>query len=346
MSAFTREQGLHARRTAVQAPRGSAPSSSADAGPDPAWVWDVAPGVHPTAVIHPKAEIHPEARIGPYCVVGPGVRIGARTSLAPHVVVYSDTVMGADNRVHSFAAIGHDPQDLKYRGEETRLEIGDRNIIREHATLHRGTGVGGGVTRVGSDNLLMVGAHVAHDCVIEDHVILANGVMLGGHVLVETGATIAGAAAVHHFATIGRLAFVGGLARVSKDVPPFIVVEGHPAEPRKVNSVALTRRGWAPADVESLRLAFKALFRARSSRRGATLNGAPGSHAGAEQETSETGTRDGSPGSVQAVIARLRADPTPRPATLELCDFLEKMQAGVHGRWRETLRERQGSARG
>lgn len=349
MSAFTRQPGAQSpRRAAPVGPRSV--ERLMDDASNSAWVWDDAPGVHPTAVIHSSAQIDQSARVGPYCVVGPNVRIGARTSLAPHVVVHSNTTIGADNRIHSFAAVGHDPQDLKFRGEDTTLEIGDRNTIREHATLHRGTGVGGAVTRVGSDNLIMVGAHVAHDCTIEDHVILANGVMLGGHVHVESGATLAGAAAVHHFATIGKLAFVGGLARISKDVPPFLVVEGHPAEPRKVNSVALTRRGWESRDVDALRAAFKALFRPRSTRRAANNAAEANGHAPhngyASEESSETGTRDASALSVQGVIARLRADNAQPPPVLELCEFLERMQSGVHGRWRETLRERAPHTRG
>ncbi|MBL0922318.1 MAG: acyl-ACP--UDP-N-acetylglucosamine O-acyltransferase [Phycisphaerales bacterium] len=265
-------------------------------------------GIHPTAVVDRTAEVDATATIGPYCVVGPHVTIGAGVVLHSHVSVQERTSVGAGTAVFPFAVLGADPQDLKYRGEDTELIIGERNTIREHATLHRGTGVGGGKTVVGSDCLIMVGAHVAHDCVLEDEVILANAVMLGGHCLIEHGATIAGGAGIHHFATVGRLAFVGGLARISKDVPPFLVVEGNPAEPRKVNTTALVRRLWPVEQVEALRTAYKSLFRGEVP--------------------------------MTAVIERLRSDGAQPEPVLRLCDFLEKMTQGVHGRWRETLREK------
>lgn len=265
-------------------------------------------GIHPTAVVDRTAEVDPTATIGPYCVIGPHVTIGAGVLLHSHVSVQERTSVGAGTAVFPFAVLGADPQDLKYRGEDTELIIGERNTIREHATLHRGTGVGGGKTVVGNDCLLMVGSHVAHDCIIEDEVILANAVMLGGHCLIEHGATIAGGAGIHHFATVGRLAFVGGLARISKDVPPFLVVEGNPAEPRKVNTTALVRRLWPVEQIEALRLAYKALFRGDDP--------------------------------MKTVIERLRVDGAQPEPVLALCEFLERMTQGVHGRWRETLREK------
>ena len=265
------------------------------------------PRVHPTAVVHPGAQLADGVEIGPYCVIGDDVSIGEGTVLHSHVSVQGPTSIGRDNVVHPFAVLGSDPQDLKFRGERTTLEIGDRNVFREHVTLHRGTQLGGGRTVIGSDCLLMVGAHVAHDCLLEDRVILANAVMLGGHCLIETGATVAGGAGIHHFTTVGQLSFVGGLARITKDVPPFLVVEGSPAEPRKVNTTALLRKGWDPADVERVRAAFKALYRA---------NGSP----------------------MNLTIERLRSDNATEAVT-RLCDFLERMQMGIHGRWRESLRD-------
>jgi len=268
-----------------------------------------APGVHPTAVIDPTAELGPGVRVGPYCVIGPKVTIGAGTVLHNHVSIEGPATIGEDNVIYPYAVLGAEPQDLKYRGGETELVIGDRNRIREHATLHRGTELGGGKTAVGSDCLIMVGAHIAHDCVIENEVVIANGSMLGGHCLVETGATIAGGAGIHHFTTIGQLSFVGGMARITKDVPPYIVVEGSPAEPRKLNTTALLRRGWAMEEVEQLRAAFKLLYR----------------------------SADNTP--MQAGIHRLRAEPNPGRGVLKLCDALEAMHLGVHGRRLEATRD-------
>ena len=270
--------------------------------------------VHPTAVIDPDADVDPSARIGPYCVIGAGVTIGAGCVLHNHVTVEGPTRLGDDNIVYPYAVLGAEPQDLKFRGAATELLIGERNRIREHVTIHRGTEVGGGRTLIGSDCLLMVGAHIAHDCVIEDQVVVANGAMLGGHTHVEFGATIAGGAGIHHFASIGRFAFVGGMARITKDVPPFLVVEGAPAEPRKVNTTALVRRGWDPVEIEAVRTAFKRLFRSQDQP-------------------------------MQAVMDELRSVPRQWPSVVRLCDFIERMQLGVHGRYRESLREDQVVAR-
>ncbi|MEC9373132.1 MAG: acyl-ACP--UDP-N-acetylglucosamine O-acyltransferase [Planctomycetota bacterium] len=263
--------------------------------------------IHPTAVVDSSAELGDGVRIGPYCVVGRDVRLGAGTTLHNHVTVQESTVLGEDCVIYPYAVLGAEPQDLKYLGGETALIIGDRVRVREHATIHRGTEIGGGKTVVGSDCLIMVGAHIAHDCVLEDQVIVANGVMMGGHCLVEMGATIAGGAGIHHFASIGRLAFVGGMARISKDVPPFLVVEGNPAEPRKVNTTALVRRGWSADEIEGLRGAFKQLFRNPAEP-------------------------------MQSTMHRLRTAPGQHAAVLKLCDALEASQLGVHGRWREMLR--------
>jgi len=263
--------------------------------------------IHPTAVIGDSARIGEGVRIGPYCVIEDGATIGDGCVLHGHVTVYGSTTIGKDNILYPYAVLGAEPQDLKFHGEESALVVGDRNRIREHTTLHRGTEVGGGVTRVGSDCLIMVGAHVAHDCVIEDEVVIANSVMLGGHCLIETGVTIAGGAGVHHFATVGRYAFVGGLARIPKDVPPYVVYEGNPAEPRKLNTTALLRRGWDVEVVEQLRAAYKALFRNPDEP-------------------------------VLVTMERLRSDPKQPPCVVHLCDFLERMQMGVHGRFLESTR--------
>ena len=263
--------------------------------------------VHPTAVVHPSAEFDSGVTVGPYCVIGPGVRLGAGTRLHNHVTIESRTTIGRDNDVFPFAVLGAEPQDLKFRGHDTELVIGDRNKIREHATIHRGTEFGGYRTVIGSDCLVMVGVHVAHDCVVEDEVVIANGCMLGGHCRIEFGAALGGGAGVHHFATVGTLAFVGGMSRISKDVPPYCVVEGAPAEPKKINTTALMRRRWAPEDIERLRDAFRMIFR-----------------------TPDTPTH--------RVVESLRSDHAQSRAVVRLCDFVEASHLGVHGRSRETGR--------
>jgi len=216
--------------------------------------------IHPTAVVDSTARLDASVVVGPWCVIGANSVIGAETELRSHAVVGPNTTIGRRNVIHSFAVVGGDPQDLKYRGEDTALVIGDRNHIREHVSIHRGTGNGGGVTRIGSDNLIMAVAHVAHDCVIGDQTVIANNVMLAGHVHVEDFVNIGGAAGIHHFARVGTCSFVGAMARCSKDVPPFMVVEGNPAEVRKHNDVAMRRRGYTEDDVEAMRTAFKQLF--------------------------------------------------------------------------------------
>ncbi|MCB9846995.1 MAG: acyl-ACP--UDP-N-acetylglucosamine O-acyltransferase [Phycisphaeraceae bacterium] len=271
--------------------------------------------IHPTAIIGKSAHLGEGVRVGPYCVIEDGAIIGDGCLLHGHVTVYGSTTLGKENVLYPYAVLGAEPQDLKFHGEESTLVIGDRNRIREHTTLHRGTEVGGGRTTVGSDCLIMVGAHVAHDCVIEDEVVIANSVMLGGHSLIETGVTIAGGVGVHHFATVGRYAFVGGLARVAKDVPPYVVYEGNPAEPRKLNTTALLRRGWDVEVVERLRTAYKLLFRNHEVP-------------------------------MQVTMDRLRADETQPACVIHLCDFLERMQLGVHGRFLESTRSPAAPRRG
>jgi len=263
--------------------------------------------IHPTAIIEPGARIAPTARIGPYCVIGPEVEIGEGTVLHNHVTVQSFTRIGRDNVFYPYSVIGADPQDKKFRGEPAWCEIGDRNQIREQVTIHRGTGNGGGVTRIGSDNLIMVAAHVAHDCVIEDQVVIANQVMLAGHVRVEEGANIGGGAGIHHFATVGTCAFVGGLARVRKDVPPFCIVDGDPAKARAVNVIGMSRRGYSPEHIEAIKEAFKRLYH---------TNGA----------------------AISEKIEGLMSEFTGVPAVLRLCRALAAAAEGVHGRAMELHR--------
>jgi UDP-N-acetylglucosamine acyltransferase len=218
--------------------------------------------IHATAIVAPGAMIGEGASVGPWCTVGPDVTIGAGAELISHVVVDGRTVIGAGARLWPFASVGLAPQDLKYRGEPTRCEIGARTQVREHVTIHRGTVTGVGVTRVGEDCLLMAVAHVAHDCELGQGVIVANNVVMGGHVSIGDGAVIGGAAALHQFVRIGRGAMVGGVSGVEADVIPFGSVLGNRARLAGLNVIGLKRRGVDRARLQTLRAAFRALFRA------------------------------------------------------------------------------------
>lgn len=223
--------------------------------------------IHSTAVIDPQAELAPDVTVGPWCVIQGPVRVGPGTELAAQVTLLGHTEIGAGNRFYPGAVIGADPQDLKYAGEPTRLVIGDHNRFREHVTVHCGTVQGGGVTRIGSHNLLMVGCHVAHDAQVGDGTVLSNHVLLAGHVRVKDRAIMNGASACHHFTTVGRLAYVGGLSRITQDVHPFTIVEGHPARVRACNTVGMARAGIPPEDVRRVR---DAIFSILVSRRRST----------------------------------------------------------------------------
>jgi UDP-N-acetylglucosamine acyltransferase len=219
--------------------------------------------VHASARVDPGATIAPDAEIGPYCVVGADVRIGAGTVLMSHVVVGGPTTIGERNRVFPFACVGMEPQDLKYRGEPTTLEIGDRNLLREGVTLHRGTQGGGGVTRLGSDNLLMAGTHVAHDCHVGNRVIFANAATLAGHVTVEDGATIGAFSGVHQFCRVGRQAYIGGYSVLTQDAAPYVLTVGNRAKAFGINVVGLERKGVPAETIQALKQAYRLLFRAR-----------------------------------------------------------------------------------
>lgn len=216
--------------------------------------------VHPTAVVDPRAVLAPDVRVGPHAVVDGPVTIGDGCVLHAHAVVMGHTVLGPGNHVFPGAVLGAPPQDLKFAGEPTRLEIGQGNQFREHVTVHPGTKKGGGITRVGSHGLFMVGSHVAHDCQVGDHVVLANHVLLAGHIRVGDRAILNGAAACHHFTTIGRLAYVGGLTRITQDIHPFTIVEGHPARVRGANVVGMRRAGLPADSVERVRDAVFAVL--------------------------------------------------------------------------------------
>ena len=199
--------------------------------------------------------------MGPFSIIGPDVVLGPGTVIGPHVVLNGPMRMGTGNRVHQFASLGDAPQDKKYAGEPTRLEIGDRNVFRESSTINRGTTHGRGVTTIGDDNLFMAYSHVAHDCIVGNNLVFANCATLGGHVEVGDWVIIGGLSAVHQFCKIGPYAFVAGGCPVTRDVPPYVMVAGNPAEPHSINSVGLKRRGFTDDQVRNIRNAFRVLYR-------------------------------------------------------------------------------------
>jgi UDP-N-acetylglucosamine acyltransferase len=217
--------------------------------------------IHPTALIASDAQLAPDVEVGPYSVIGAGVVIGAGTWIGPHVVIDGPTTIGRDNRIFQFASIGAAPQDLKYKGEPTRLEIGDRNSFRENCTINRGTTKDQLVTRIDSDNLFMAGSHVGHDCVIGSHCVFANYATLGGHVEMGDWVHMGGFSGVHQFCKVGAHAFIANNTAVTRDVPPFVMAVGRPAEPHSVNSEGLKRRGYSTEQIRSIRDAFKTLYR-------------------------------------------------------------------------------------
>lgn len=209
--------------------------------------------VDPTASVCDDLNISQDVFIGPYCVIGPGVSLGRGVKLLSHVVIEKNTILENDVRVSPFSILGGAPQDLSYKGEETFLRVGRCSVIREHVTLNRGTQSGGGVTRVGSHALIMTGAHVAHDCWVGDHVVLANHATLAGHVIVKDHVVLGGLSAVHQFSRIGQGAMIGGMAGVTKDVPPYTIVRGLPAVFRAINRVRLSRMGTSHKEVMALK---------------------------------------------------------------------------------------------
>jgi UDP-N-acetylglucosamine acyltransferase len=258
------------------------------------------------ASIHPQAEIDSDVEIGPYCVIGPNVRIGRGTRLENNVTLMGRVKIGQHNHVFPGVVIGGEPQDISYRGSDTQVIIGDHNIVRECVTINRGTEKEDGVTTVGSHNFLMACCHVAHDCRLGSHIVIANGALLGGHVHVHDHASISGAAAIHHYASLGTYSFTGGCSRVLHDVPPFMLVEGHPARPRCINVVALKRNEFPPAVISCLAEAHRLLYRAKMGL----------DHA-----------REILRGNNQLV-----------PQVNELLAFIQSQQEGKHGRARERRR--------
>ncbi len=268
------------------------------------------PNIHPTAFVAPGAELDEDVTVGPFCYLGQRVRVGKGTKFGPHVAVQSRTTIGENNHFVGQSAIGGLPQDLKYAGEESGLVIGNGNIVREFVTINIGTASGAWVTSIGDRNLIMACAHVAHDCVLEDEIILGNNVLLAGHVRIESQAIIAGGTAVNHFVTIGTQAMVGGMARVVQDLPPFMIAEGAPARARGVNVIGLRRRGIVPEAVAQLREAFRRLM------------------------------ADDTPMTV--ALAEMEARSDLYPETKRLISFLRDMERGFQGRYRESLRRSEG----
>ena len=232
-----------------------------DAMPDVRFPRPLGVTIHPSALVDPAAELGRNVRIGPFCTVGPDVVIEDGAELVSHVVVDGHTRIGPGVILFPFCTVGMAPQDLKYKGEPTRCDIGARTQIREHCTIHRGTATGRGITQVGADCMLMAVAHVAHDCTLGDNVIVANNAVMGGHVSIGDHAVIGGAAAIHQYVRIGRAAMIGGVSGVEGDVIPFGSVIGNRARLAGLNVVGLKRRGFEKAAILSLRSAFRSLFK-------------------------------------------------------------------------------------
>ena len=216
---------------------------------------------HPTAIIDPKAKLDDDVSVGPYCVIGSGVKIGSGTILESHVILKGNTKLGKKNHLYQFSTVGDDSPDKKYKGEATKLVIGDENQIREGVTIHRGTVQEKGVTKIGNRNLLLAYSHVAHDCEIGDDVVLTNQAALAGAVKVGNGAILAGYAIVHQFCTVGAYSFCAMGSAVNKDVPAFVRVRGNPAKPYGINTVGMKRLGYSVRTIEALRSAYRSIYR-------------------------------------------------------------------------------------
>ncbi len=263
--------------------------------------------IHKSAIVHPKAVLGKEVEIGPFSLIGEDVSIGDGTVIKNHVTVIGNTTVGKNNIIYPNAVLGAEPQDLKYHGERTYLEMGDNNVIRECVTINIGTAVGGEKTLIGDNNFFMACAHIAHDCIIEDNVLLANGVLLGGHVVVERGAKLMGLVGIQPFTTIGRYAYVGGHTRIVQDVPPYVIIEGHPAKIRQVNIVGLEREGFSKEQIDEIKEAFRIVFRSK--------------------ELSKT-----------RILEELETKKDISPEVKYLTDFLRNSDKGKFGRYRESFR--------
>jgi len=256
--------------------------------------------------IDPRAEIDDEVHIGPFCVIGPNVRIGHGTRLENSVTLMGQVTLGERNHIYPGVVIGGEPQDISYSGGETRVLIGSDNVIRECVTINRASEKEEGITTIGDHNFLMACCHVAHDCRLGSHIVITNGTLLGGHVHIHDRATISGGVAVHHYATVGSYSFVGGMSAVRHDVPPFMLVEGHPARPRCINVVALKRNNFSNEDINCLAEAHRLLYRAKVG--------------------------------LDNAREILRANGQLVPQVNHLLNFVQDQQEGRHGRGRERIR--------
>ena len=256
--------------------------------------------------IDPAAEIDDGVEIGPFCVIGPKVRIGSGTRLENNVTLMGHVTIGRENHLFPGTVVGAAPQDLTYQGTDTRVEIGDHNILRECVTINRATEKEEGVTSIGDHNFLMACCHVAHDCRLGDHIIIANGTLLGGHVRIEDHASISGGVGVHHYATVGGFSFVGGMSRVLHDVPPYMLVEGHPARPRCINVVSLKRNNASAETLRCLAETHRLIYRAKVG--------------------------------LENACEILRNNNQLIPQVNELLSFVQAQQEGKHGRARERRR--------
>jgi UDP-N-acetylglucosamine acyltransferase len=266
----------------------------------------MATSIATNAWIDPRAIIDADVEIGPFCTIGPHVQIGCGTRLLSSVTIMGHTTIGRDNVIYPGVVIGGEPQDISYAGSDTRVIIGDKNIIRECVTINRATEKEDGITSVGSHNFLMASAHVAHDCKVGSHIIIANATLLGGHVQVADYASLSGGVAVHHYTTIGSYSYVGGLTKILHDVPPYMLCEGHTTRPRCINIVALKRNNFSSQDIDALAEAHRLLYRAKVG--------------------------------LQAATEVLRSKDLLRPPVLKLLQFVEGQQEGRHGRGREVRR--------
>jgi UDP-N-acetylglucosamine acyltransferase len=215
------------------------------------------------AVVSPQAQVAPDVDIGPYSIIGAEVSIDSGTWIGPHAVVKGPAKIGKNNKIFQFASVGEDPQDKKYQGERTWLEIGDRNVFRECCTINRGTVLDRGVTRIGSDNLFMSYSHVGHDCTLGDNIVMANSATLAGHVEIGDCANLGGLSAVHQYCKIGAYSFIANNGAVTRDVPPYVMAVGQPAEPHSINVIGLERRGFTPEQILNIRRAYRVLYRSK-----------------------------------------------------------------------------------
>jgi UDP-N-acetylglucosamine acyltransferase len=253
--------------------------------------------------IHPTAEVGADVEIGPFSTLGPNCRVGDGTRLHNNITLVANVILGEGNEVFPGAVLGAIPQDKKYRGEDSWVILGNQNVVRECVTINGGTAMGKGVTRLGHRNLIMASCHIAHDCVLENDITMANNVLLGGHVRIESHASFGGLAAMHHFVTVGQHAFVGGLARVTQDVPPFMLVEGNPVRVWSVNKVGLKRNGLSTEAMKALKDAHRLLFRSKLPRHEA--------------------------------VAQLLAQYAEIPEVQVLCEFMAATERGSQGRARQ-----------